>query len=80
MNKSSFSMIMTDTQKQLLEELIDLEYPNLNVSRASYILELIRTRALSLVNDNLADDYYQGKTKLDDESIYKLILEFREGI
>lgn len=71
--KTTFSMSMTESQRDILETVIDLEYPNLGVPKASYLLELLRIKALSIVDDNMVSDYVEGRLKFTDEQILELL-------
>lgn len=66
-------MIMTESQRDILEIIIDLEYPNLSVPKSSYILELLRQRALNLVNPDIANDYIDGRINVTDDDVLEYL-------
>lgn len=72
--KKGFSMVTTETQRDLIDTLLFIEFGNANISVAAYILELVRNRAKSYLS------FPEDLQIPDEELLARVIDKHQSGI
>lgn len=70
--KKCFSMVTTETQRDLIDTLLFIEFGNANISVASYLLELVRDRAKSYLG-------YPEELQIPDEELLAQVIDKQQS-